>query len=367
MGMKKGEKQIFIDHINTHDKNNKQDNRRENLRKATPLNNASNRIKKEGTTSQYIGVYKKKAKNKYQASIIINYKFIFLGYFDNEIDAAEKRDLYVVQNKLDYHVLNFPLKKEEYLKKDKIETKLKKTNSNYIGIFKTRYNKFGSNINIGDKKIWLGSFETALEAAVAYDKYIVINNIPHKTLNFPKDYDYDPDSTVKMFFKDLGNNIYDINGILISKESYDKIKNYHVYINTILGYAYIIYKGIHQGLSRFLMGVTDPSIFVDHINSNPIDNTLPNLRLSNPLLNSQNVSKRKNTSSEYHGVSKNRNSFISSIQKDHKVIFNFSNIDEILCARARDLFLIKYLPYSHYKKIFMTGMKQTFLKSGMIS
>ena len=43
--------------------------------------------------------------------------------------------------------------------------------------------KWISQIRVDSKKIYIGSFDTAIDGAVAYDKYIIDNNLEH-TLNF---------------------------------------------------------------------------------------------------------------------------------------------------------------------------------------
>jgi hypothetical protein len=66
------------------------DNRKVNLRPATPAQNTWNSIilPKKGS-SKYRGVKFNKANGKFRASINVNGKRIHLGYFDNEIDAAK--------------------------------------------------------------------------------------------------------------------------------------------------------------------------------------------------------------------------------------------------------------------------------------
>jgi len=62
--------------------------------------------------------------------------------------------------------------------------KLRSTNtSGYRGVnwVKNR-NKFAAEIKVNNKKIWIGSYVTAIEAAIAYDSYIITNNLQH-TIN----------------------------------------------------------------------------------------------------------------------------------------------------------------------------------------
>jgi hypothetical protein len=72
-----------IDHIN----GERSDNRIENLRLATPGENAKNMRKREGTTSKYKGASWHKATGKWQAQIKVDGSNIYLGYFDNDWDA----------------------------------------------------------------------------------------------------------------------------------------------------------------------------------------------------------------------------------------------------------------------------------------
>lgn len=73
------------DHVN----GNKLDNRRENLRIATRSQNMANRHFHKDSTSKCKGVYWNKNRKQWQVKICINYKSIFLGSFDNKIEAAK--------------------------------------------------------------------------------------------------------------------------------------------------------------------------------------------------------------------------------------------------------------------------------------
>lgn len=47
--------------------------------------------------------------------------------------------------------------------------------------FESRNNKFQSQIRVNKKMIFLGYFNTAIEAGYAYDKYVIDNNLEHTT------------------------------------------------------------------------------------------------------------------------------------------------------------------------------------------
>lgn len=77
---------MVVDHINR----NKLDNRKENLRIVTQSNNGKNLTKtSSNTTSKYKGVCWYKRDKKWRAYIVLNNKQVHLGYFDNQISAAE--------------------------------------------------------------------------------------------------------------------------------------------------------------------------------------------------------------------------------------------------------------------------------------
>lgn len=75
-----------IDHINM----NTLDNRKSNLRFATPGQNAINRPKQKNNTSGYKGVFVRKEYKhiKYRAAIRVNQKLIHIGQFNTVEEAA---------------------------------------------------------------------------------------------------------------------------------------------------------------------------------------------------------------------------------------------------------------------------------------
>jgi hypothetical protein len=80
---------IKIDHRNS----DSLDNQKHNLRIATNSQNQQNRRKTTGLTSIYKGVCRVKHRNLYRSTLYINRKPINLGYFKDEIMAAQAYNL----------------------------------------------------------------------------------------------------------------------------------------------------------------------------------------------------------------------------------------------------------------------------------
>lgn len=92
-----------IDHIN----NNKLDNRKTNLRSCTKGQNNYNRRKTQKTvTSKYIGVSYCPTKNKWRTQITHEYKNIFIGYFDSELEGAKAYNEFALKLKGEFAKIN---------------------------------------------------------------------------------------------------------------------------------------------------------------------------------------------------------------------------------------------------------------------
>lgn len=76
---------VFCDHKD-HDGLN---NQRSNLRVATRSQNARNKTSARNSTSSYLGVFWHAQQKRWRAKIYIDKKYIHLGNFKNEKDAAE--------------------------------------------------------------------------------------------------------------------------------------------------------------------------------------------------------------------------------------------------------------------------------------
>lgn len=81
------DEKIIVDHIN----HKIYDNRKNNLRIATSSENNMNKCKSPLNKSGCIGVCWSKKREKWVAYINVNYKHIFLGYFNNIEDAIRAR------------------------------------------------------------------------------------------------------------------------------------------------------------------------------------------------------------------------------------------------------------------------------------
>jgi len=96
---------LFADHINHHG----WDNRKANLRPATPAENARNALyPKINTTSKYRGVWYNKKKKRWRAVIGINNKRKIIGKFRDEIAAAKAYDQAAKKYHKEFAILNFP-------------------------------------------------------------------------------------------------------------------------------------------------------------------------------------------------------------------------------------------------------------------
>lgn len=347
----------IIDHINR----NRLDNRRENLRLLTRKLNGDNKsLYKNKKSSIYRGVYRDKKSKKYRVRTNIGGKRVNMGCYITEEEAAETMDMFLVHNGYDHVELNFPEKKDEYLKRNYVPY-AKNKKSIYLGIVVNKKN-FTALIQLDKKYIYIKTDKDEIVCAKAYDKYIVDNNVPGKKLNFPEDYpQYDPFTKIKTNFEKTDNdNIIRLilnsrpdKIVLIDKENYEKAKYYAWYIHK-KGYVVADVKGKSTKLHHFIMNVSEQDILIDHIDSNILNNCKNNLRISDCEKNAQNKKKAYNASSVYYGVSfcKLENNWRAQIQHKHSKIYIGRYKNEVDAAHAYDLYIMIHLPSEHYKLNF---------------
>ncbi len=101
VGARDGE---LVDHVDGDGLNN----RRSNLRKATPTQNGQNRKSNRNSSSRYKGVSWNARKEEWIAQIQINKKVAYLGHFADEIEAARAYDRAAKEHFGEFARLNFP-------------------------------------------------------------------------------------------------------------------------------------------------------------------------------------------------------------------------------------------------------------------
>lgn len=92
-------------------------------------------------------------------------------------------------------------------------------------------------------------------------------------------------------------------------------------------------------LNRFLLNVTDRKIEVDHIDGNPLNNRLDNLRVCSRSQNAMNTRTRTDNTSGCRGVTldKRANKWVAYITVDGKTTYlgNYTDKDEAIRVRLK--------------------------------
>lgn len=337
-----------VDHID----NNVLNNQRPNLRLVTVSQNNANRKKSDSAACASQGVYT--TPNGFRALLSTNHKTIYIGRFITEKEAAEAYDIYLAHHPELLHKMNQPERKEEFKSKPLHVRSTKQ--SKFIGVSKKGGSYFAQIRYEGTTKHILYT-QSEIEAAKAYDKFVVMNNINAK-LNFPADHpNFDPPfvKTVKTKMEVVDEftcNLLTKKGekVLIDMDDYDRIKFHSICVSKC-GYSFISTGDIpkSQRLHRYIMGERNPKVIIDHIDGNPLNNTRTNLRRSDAEKNAQNRKKRKGTTSKYQGVSLHRATKWCCQVRHKKVVFKKFFESEEDAARFRDLYIMDNLPETHFK------------------
>ena len=138
-------------------------------------------------TSGYRGV-SLNTSGKYECYISVNNKRISLGFYNTALEAAKVYDTYVLENNL-HHTLNGAI----LTGKDKIypntgQTLIHSNTSGYAGVtYIKRINKWFAYVEFQGKKHSLKYHNTALEAAIKREIFIIKNNLKERRIkrNFP--------------------------------------------------------------------------------------------------------------------------------------------------------------------------------------
>lgn len=167
----------LVDHKNR----NKLDCRRENLRASDRSGNSQNSSKRYNKQCQYKGVMK--TSYGFIAQIKIDARKVHLGTFQSEVEAAIAYNKAAKKYHGEFASLNIVGQE-----KDPIDVREKRRDEKdrFFGVYPSG-KKFRARVTVQGEKISLGSYETAIEAANAYDNYLKENGLKggHYRLNLP--------------------------------------------------------------------------------------------------------------------------------------------------------------------------------------
>ena len=135
-------------------------------------------------TVGYRGVTKNS--KKFQAYITIDGKYTHIGRYDTAKEAAVAYDRAVLKANKPTSLLNFPDMVHNLDEEPKCK-KYKRSSTGYRGVTKLPTGKFQVQFTINSKRVTIGGFVTAKEAALAYDQAAIKAGQKKSTLNFPKE------------------------------------------------------------------------------------------------------------------------------------------------------------------------------------
>lgn len=152
-----------VDHIN----GNRLDNRRVNLRLVTvQQNNFNRRSNFSYCSSKYKGVFWIEEKQLWRSSIKLDGKSTNLGYFQIEEDAAIAYNFYATKLFGSFARLNDVRMKDNWWE---LRVFTRENSTGYRGVTEQRAGKWQARITVSDRRLSLGYFDSAIEAALAYN------------------------------------------------------------------------------------------------------------------------------------------------------------------------------------------------------
>lgn len=163
-------KNKITDHIN----GNKLDNRKENLRTVDGKQNMYNKKPVKGSSSVYKGVFRL-PDGKFEVSIKINSKSVYIGKYSNEEAAANAYNLKAKELFGEYAWLNNVVTMtDSEIVMYKLERPLRFGMKKYKGVsFHKVRGKWRSYIKVNGKQVYLGLFHSETDALIARNDYCV--------------------------------------------------------------------------------------------------------------------------------------------------------------------------------------------------
>ena len=347
-----------VNHVN----GDKLDNRKCVLNFVTVSQNSQNRIKKKGIySSDYTGVSQNKYEKEHgQWRCHIRLDKLVMFLFSNEQHAAYYYDVLAKK----HYSLNGNQPKLNNVERpiDFIEPGTKKKLSE--GVFQ-EHKKFRTKLVFDGIIYKLGLYNTEKEASDVYQnkkkelEEIRENERQEKIKNTPIKRNEYGQAIIEMFNK----NKEKIDECIVDDDKFHHLLQFPIYLAN--DYASIIIDGKSIRLHRYLMESVIGEPCIDHINKNPLDNRLCNLRVSNDSFNIHNKTKKKNASSKYYGVyfAKDRQKFVVEIAKDkikHRAgVF----VNEEDAARAADKLATEL--YGSYANLNFLNANLNFLNANL--
>jgi hypothetical protein len=289
---------ILIDHIN----NNRLDNRKLNLREVTPSENNHSRTKKPNCTSQYYGVsYNDRHKKPWTAYCMRN-----LGDFHCEEWAAYCHDQEAIKIFKDKARLNNIPKPDGYIpwepRKTAENVEINGVKAKGLTFFPNKQKPYRILLTINEK-VYTKTFKNIEEAKTEYLKLKVLQNIPKPPPKIPRN------SNGIAILPCLNTS-----GVLVDDDTFLKYYSISCYLSAT-SYPGLRFNG-KQRLLHSLVIHAKPGELVDHIDRNPLNAQLSNLRIVPSSVNAHNRTKSKNSGAKFMGVYKHKDKYMTKIVKD---------------------------------------------------